>query len=107
MAIVRNEDIKIMTDVEELLHKKLEETNTPKEEDNEEWELWTKYWNIVERFINDKKRGNEKSAKYNKDNAQYHRLSNNLYWARKRKDKERIEYYTQKLKEYKERKNES
>ena len=59
---ITDEDLSIMCDVEVLLHKKLEETNGIKDtfngeeycyfnENDEEYEIWVKYWNIVERFI--------------------------------------------------------
>lgn len=108
MSIITNDDLKTMVEVEDLLHKKLEITNGIKDENNiifdendEEYEIWVKYWNMVEKFISNRKKANKKSAMYNKNNAEYHRLSNNLYNARKRKDTKRIEYYTKKLDEYK------
>lgn len=112
MAIITNEDLKIMVEVEDLLYNKLVKTNGIKEnfdgkesyyfnEDDSEYNTWIHYWNMVERFIQDKKKANKKSAKFNKDHAEYHRLSNNLYSARKRKDSEKVEYYTKKLEEYK------
>lgn len=115
MAVLKNEDIAIMVEVEDLLHKKLVETNGIKDiyeekeyyyfdENDKEYEIWTKYWNLVERLINDKKAINKRSADYNKNNAKYHRLSNNLYNARKRNDTKRIEYYTKKMEEYKNKK---
>lgn len=102
MAIVTNEDIKVMVDVEELLHKKLEET-TPKREDNEEWEIWTKYWNIVERFIVKKKEIATKQNNWNKNNREYHRITNNISTNKKSGNKEKEEYWRNKLKEYKEK----
>ena len=115
MSVITNKDFEIMCKVEDLLYKKLKETNGIKDihngeeyyyfdENDEEYKVWVEYWNMVERFINYKKKANEKSAKYNKDNAEYHRLSNNLYWARRRKNKEKIEFYTKKLEEYKKKK---
>lgn len=112
MAVVKNDDLDIMIEVEELLHKKLEETNGIKDEfdgkdyyyfdeNDKEYEIWCKYWNLVEQLIGDKKEVSKKNADYNKRHAEYHRLSNNLYNARKRKDNKKIEYYTQKLKELK------
>ena len=65
MATIKNEDLEIMIDVEHLLHKKLEETNGIKDtfegkeyyyfDDNDkEYEIWIKYWNMVERFCQQK-----------------------------------------------------
>lgn len=115
MAVITNDDLNLMIEVEDLLHKKLVATNGIKDmykgkeyyyfdENDKEYEIWNKYWNMVEKFINNKKEVNKKSANYNKNNAEYHRISNNLYNARKRNDKERIEYYTKKMKEYKNKK---
>lgn len=115
MAVITNEDLKIMVEVEDLLHKKLEITNGIKDtfngkeyyyfnENDEEYEIWAKYWNMVERFCQAKDKSREKARNFNKKNAEYHRLSNNLYSARKRKDTKRIEYYTKKLDEYKAKK---
>lgn len=112
MAVIKNEDLDVMIDVEMLLHKKLVATNGIKDdfndkeyyyfdENDEEYEIWCKYWNLVERLINDKKEVNKRSADYNKRHAEYHRLSNNLYNTRKRKDYKKIDYYTKKLEELK------
>lgn len=112
MAVIKNDDLDVMIEVEILLHKKLIATNGIKDnfngkeyryfdENDEEYEVWCKYWNLVERLLNDKKEVNKRSADYNKRHAEYHRLSNNLYNARKRKDNKKIEYYTKKIEELK------
>lgn len=112
MAVITNEDLDIMCEVEHLLHKKLEETNGIKDtfrgkdyyyfdENDKEYEVWVKYWNMVERFCQAKDRSRERARKFNKDNKEYHRLNVNLYAAIKRKDKEKEEYWRNKLKEYK------
>lgn len=117
MAVMTNDDLDIMIEVEDLLHKKLVATNGIKDiykgeeyyyfdESDKEYEVWVKYWNMVERLINDKKAVSKRSAMFNKKNAEYHRLSNNLYSARKKNDTKRIEYYTKKLEEYKNKKGE-
>ena len=116
MAIITNEDLEIMCEVEHLLHKKLEQTNGIKDtfkgeeyyyfnENDKEYEIWVKYWNMVEKFCQAKDKSRKKARDFNKNNAEYHRLSNNLYSARKRNDKDRIELYTKKIKEYKEKQN--
>lgn len=115
MAVITNEDLKIMIEVEDLLHKKLEETNGIKDtyngkeyiyfdENDKEYEIWNKYWNMVERFCQARDKSRKKAREFNKNNAEYHRLSNNLHNAKKKNDKERIELYSKKLKEYKEKK---
>ena len=112
MAIITNDDLKIMVEVEDLLHKKLVETNGIKDtfngedyhyfdENDKEYEIWVAYWNMVERFINDKQKASKKSAIYNKENAEYHRLSNNLYNAKKKNNAEKIKFYQDKLIELK------
>lgn len=116
MAVITNEDLEIMCEVEHLLHKKLEQTNGIKDtfkgeeyyyfnENDKEYEIWVKYWNMVERFCQAKDKSRKKARDFNKNNAEYHRLANNLYWAKKKNDKERIELYTKKIKEYKEKQN--
>ena len=115
MAVITNDDLEIMCKVEHLLHKKLEETNGIKDtfkgkeyyyfdENDKEYKIWVKYWNMVEKFCQAKDISRKKARDFNKNNAEYHRLSNNLYGARKRNDKERIEYYTKKIEEYKNKK---
>ena len=108
MATLKNEDLKVLIEVEDLLHSKLVETNAIKEgqnyyfdENDKEYDLWCNYWNIIERFIADKKKANKKSAEYNKRELKYHRISNNLYQAKKNKNWEKMKYWEQKLKELK------
>lgn len=112
MAIIKNEDLDLLIAVEDLLHKKLEQTNGIKDningkeyiyfdENDKEYDTWVKYWNMIERFLTNKKAANNKSNDYNKNNTEYHRLTNNLYNARKSNNKEKINYYMEKLKEYK------
>ena len=98
MTVVSNEELDILYDVEHLLHKKLEETNS----NNEEWETWTKYWNMVERLIVNKKERNKKQGVWNKNNKDYHRITNNISNNRVRGNKEREEYWKGKLKELRE-----
>lgn len=99
MAIITNKDIKIMVDVEELLHKKIET--------EEEGELWTQYWNVVERMIAKKKEIANKQNNWNKAHKEYHRITNNITTALRTGNKEKEEYWRNKLKEYKEKENES
>jgi hypothetical protein len=83
VAIIKNEDLDLLIQVEELLHNKLEQTNGIKDsyngkeyiyfdENDKDYEIWVKYWNMVERFIADKKVVNKRSANFNKKNAEYH-----------------------------------
>lgn len=115
MAVITNEDLKIMIEVEDLLHKKLEETNGIKDtyngkeyiyfdENDKEYEIWNKYWNMVEKFCQARDKSRQKAREFNKNNAEYHRINVNLYSAKKKNDKKRIELYSKKLEEYKEKK---
>lgn len=112
MATIKNEDLEIMCEVEHLLHKKLEETNGIKDtfkgkeycyfdENDKEYEIWIKYWNMVERFCQDKDKSRQKARDFNKTNAEYHRLNVNFYAAKKSGNKERMEYWQNQIKEYK------
>lgn len=114
MATIKNEDLKIMADVEWLLHKKLEETNGIKDtfegkeyyyfdEHDKEYEIWVKYWNMVERFIQHKCDVNKKQNQWNKDHREYHRITNNITSNRKSGNKEKLKYWQNKLKEYREK----
>lgn len=94
MAIITNKDIKVMVDVEELLHKKIET--------EEEGNLWTDYWNIVEKFIQHKKYASIKSNEYNKKNKDYHRITNNIYNNRKIGNVEKVAYWENELKKLRE-----
>lgn len=112
MAIITNEDIKVMVDVEELLHKKLVQTNAIKDseylegyhfdENDEEYNLWCKYWTMIERFIKTKKDLASKQNKWNKANKEYHRITNNISTNKKSGNKEKEQYWRNELKKFKE-----
>ena len=115
MTTIKNEDLEIMCEVEHLLHKKLEETNGIKDtfngeeyyyfdENDKEYEIWIKYWNMVERFCQAKDKSRQKAREFNKNNTEYHRLNVNFYAAKKSGNKERIKHWKNKIKEYKEKK---
>lgn len=95
--MLKNKDINILCDIEELLHKYIKNDNTKEREKN--YDLWIDYWNIVENIIQVKKQASKKSNDYNKRNRERHRYTNNLYNARKNNDIKKIEYYTKKIKE--------
>ena len=100
MAIITNKDLGIMIEVEELLHKKLVETNAIKDidengkeyyyfkEDDKENEVWTKYWNLIEKFILEKK---ERTKIVNEKNKTIyrarHKLNNKISNLRNKKNK--------------------
>ena len=98
MAIITNKDIKTMIEVEEFLHKKLVETNANDEEIN----LWTKYRNLVEELIKNKKDCNIKANKWNKENKEYHRIMNNICSNRKKGNEEKLKYWENEMKKIKE-----
>ena len=65
MAIITNEDLKIMSEVEWLLHEKLVKTNGIKDtfegkeyyyfdENDKDYAIWNKYWNLVEKLCQQK-----------------------------------------------------
>ena len=117
MAIINNEDIKLMANIESLLHEKLVQTNAIKDNDytqgyyfdenDKEYDLWCQYWKLVERFINDKKQQASKQNQWNKENKVYHRITNNITYHKARGNKEQLEYWRNKLKEYKEQHKEA
>lgn len=110
MAVITNKDLDIMCEVEHLLHKKLEQTNGIKDtfkgeeyyyfnENDKEYEIWVKYWNMVERFIAKKKEQAKKQRVWNKNNSEYHRITNNISNNKISGNKEREQYWRNKLKE--------
>lgn len=114
MAVITNDDIKTMVEVEELLHNKLVKTNGIKDIDNngkeyyyfdkndKEYEIWVRYWNLVEKFIQHKKYANKKSNEYNKKNKDYHRIMNNICACRKSNNKDKLKYWEDEMKKLKE-----
>lgn len=103
MAIITNKDIKIMVEVEELLHNKLEKDNEIFE-DSKNYDIWVKYWNMVERFIVEKK---ERTKIVNNKNKtiykERHKLNNKISYLRNKKNKteQDIKLYEELLKERK------
>ena len=113
MAVITNDDIKTMVKVEELLHNKIQKESGIKDidkngneyyyfnENDEEYNLWVKYWNIVEKFIQNKRYASKKSNEYNKRNKEYHRIMNNICACRKSGNLERVAYWENELKKMK------
>lgn len=100
MSILTNKDMEIMIEVEELLHKKLLETNAIKEidengeeyyyfdENDKENEIWTKYWNLVERLIiNKKNRTNIVNQRNKTIYKERHKINNTISYLRNKKNK--------------------
>ena len=100
MSILTNEDMEIIIEVEELLHKKLLETNVIKDidengkeyyyfdENDKENAIWTKYWNLVERLIINKKNRNDIVNRKNKTIYKgRHKINNAISYLRNKKNK--------------------
>ena len=100
MAILTNKDIEIMIEVEKLLHKKLVETNAIKDidkngkeyyyfdENDKENDIWTKYWNLVERLIIKKKNITDIVNQRNKTiYKERHKINNHISYLRNKKNK--------------------
>ena len=100
MSILTNEDMEIIIEVEELLHKKLLETNVIKDidengkeyyyfdENDKENAIWTKYWNLVERLIINKKNRNDIVNRKNKTiYKERHKINNAISYLRNKKNK--------------------
>ena len=98
MANIKKKDLEILIEVEDFLYKNIN-TNNKKQS-----ELFTQYWNLVERICQTKDLEKKKSRDFNKTNKEYHNLSNCLYQARKNNNKQKIKEYEEKIKEYKKRK---
>lgn len=72
MTLITKKDLDLMIEVEDLLHEKLEITNakidtyngaTYFDENDKEYEVWLQYWNMIERFINDRRKAKERNKK--------------------------------------------
>lgn len=100
MAILTNKDIELMIEVEKLLHKKLVETNAIKvidkngkeyyyfDENDKENDIWTKYWNLVERLIINKKNLTDIVNQKNKTiYKERHKINNHISYLRNKKNK--------------------
>ena len=97
MAIIRNEDLKVFVDVEDLLQKKIS--------NEEEYDLWCDYWNIIEKLIVEKKERNIVVNKRNKTiYKERHKVNNAISYLRNKKnknlnDKRRLEMLLKKREE--------
>lgn len=80
MAIIKNEDLKVFVEIEDLLQKKIS--------NEKEYDLWCDYWNIIERLIVEKKKNTEVVNKRNKTiYKERHKLNNAISYLRNKKDK--------------------
>lgn len=100
MAVITNKDLEIMIEVEELLHKKLVETNAIKDidengkeyyyfdENDKENDIWNRYWNLVEKFIVEKKDRTKIVNDRNKTiYKERHKLNNTISYLKNKKNK--------------------
>lgn len=59
--------------------------------------------NLIERQIHEREQKNKKANEFNKNHKEYHRIINNMHYFRKTNNIERLEYWQNKLDEYKRR----
>lgn len=97
MAVVRNSDIEVLEKISSLLDRRYHTFNT------EEMLLVDNFNGIVQRFKNTKKELSEKNNNYNKAHKEYHRISVNMYAARKSGNIERAQYWENELNKLKEK----
>ena len=112
MAVVKNSDLEIMFKIEHLMMSE-KRAKMIKDLDKKGFCMFNdekiteddinKFWNIIEKFINTKKDVSSRQNQWNKNHKEYHRIANNISNALKKKDDERLKYWRQQLKEYKER----
>lgn len=76
--MLNNNDIKILCDVEKILH------NYIKNDDDNNYDLWTSYWNVVEKIIQNKNKRNLKAAQLKK-----RKRKNDPNYARSKKEIEK------------------
>jgi hypothetical protein len=102
VAIIRNEDLKVFVEVEDLLQKKIS--------NEKEYALWCDYWNIVERLIVEKKKITNVVNKRNKTvYKERHKINNAISYLRNKKnqsakDRERLETLLEKRNEMNQKK---
>lgn len=102
MAIIRNEDLQVFVDIEDLLQKKIS--------NEEEYDLWCDYWNIIERLIVEKKKNTEIVNKRNKTvYKERHKINNAISYLRNKKnqnakDRERLDMLLEKRNEMNQKK---
>lgn len=87
------EDLQIIMNVQEFLH------------GNADTQMCEKYDAFVERVATNKQKANAKAAKFNKDNKEWHNISNKLWYAKKTGNQTKIELYTKQLEDIKKTRN--
>ena len=114
MAFIKNEDLEILKDIELYLYNVNKDTfdyenkehfvvRASEVKDIRALDLYFKLYAIIENLESDKKELNNKANNYNKTNKEYHNISNNLYQARKRGNTEKIQFWEEKMRSYKEK----
>ena len=87
MAIITNEDIKTMVDVEDLLHSYLDRHK----KDEQGYDVWLRYNTMVEKFIGKKKEIAIKQNEWNKDNREYHNITNRISYYKSKNNGAKVE----------------
>lgn len=98
MAIVTNKDIEMLNNIKDIIDKNNIITN------NEDKNIYNDYITFIDRLVNIKKQCANKSNAFNKANKEYHRITNNITYARKTNNIEKLTYWRNKLEAYKENK---
>lgn len=108
MALCKNEEIKLLIKMEnligtneELLFGKNKDKVYMVDKAKISHEDFVDFINLVEQFKNNKSNNNDRQKQWNKDNKEYHNIINNICNARKRKDYKRLEYWNEKLEKLK------
>lgn len=111
--MVKNEDLEIMIKIEYLIMsenrqkmiKELDKKGTCYFNDIEiTTDDINRYWNIIEEIKKEKSIRNEKQKVWNKNNHTFHRITNNISNNRVHGNLEKMEYWKEELRKYKESK---
>ena len=110
MALCKNKEIELLIKMEnligtneELLFGKNKDKIYKVDTAKISHEDFVDFINLVEQFKNNKSNNNDRQKQWNKDNKDYHNAMNNLCNAKKKNDTKRIEKWTRKLEELKQR----
>ena len=95
-APVNNIDIKRLVKIKDILEKYRDEFTEEEKRDLKEFDI------TIENIIKDKQKHTNKQNDFNKKHKEYHRIINNISHALKVGNQERLEFWKNKLKEYKE-----
>lgn len=98
MAIVTNKDIKMLNDIKDIINKNNIITS------NKDKNIYNDYVLFINRIVDIKKQCANKSNAFNKANKEYHRITNNITYAKKTNNIKKLTYWRNKLEEYKENK---